>query len=95
MSKIKCKKWNKRIKSAIASILTLTAAGALMTSVHAAEEQKTEKCYGIVKAGMNDCATAAQSCAGSATKDNQSDAYLFLPKGACNKIVGGSLKVKT
>ncbi|KTD51037.1 DUF2282 domain-containing protein [Legionella quateirensis] len=52
----------------------------------------TEKCYGIVKTGMNDCATATASCAGSATKDNQKDAFLLMPKGLCEKIVGGSLE---
>ncbi|MBV8801741.1 MAG: DUF2282 domain-containing protein, partial [Gammaproteobacteria bacterium] len=55
---------------------------------------QAEKCYGIVKAGLNDCATATQSCAGSSTKDQQQDAFLFLPKGACEKIVGGSLTPK-
>lgn len=51
----------------------------------------TEKCYGIVKAGMNDCQTASASCAGSSIKDNQADAFIFLPKGTCEKIVGGQL----
>ncbi|MBI2786172.1 MAG: DUF2282 domain-containing protein [Legionella longbeachae] len=51
-----------------------------------------EKCYGIVKQGMNDCSTATASCAGSSAKDKQKDAFLFLPKGLCDKIVGGSLK---
>lgn len=51
-----------------------------------------EKCYGITRAGMNDCATATQSCAGSATKDSQADAFLFLPRGTCEKIVGGKIK---
>lgn len=79
----------KMIYSAIAGILV-----AAVNPVFAAEE--TEQCYGIVKAGLNDCQTSTHSCAGSATKDNQPDAFLFLPKGACEKIVGGSLKpIKT
>ncbi|KTC84845.1 DUF2282 domain-containing protein [Legionella brunensis] len=40
---------------------------------------------------MNDCATAKSSCAGSSTKDNQSDAFIFLPKGMCDRLVGGHL----
>ncbi|KTD41231.1 DUF2282 domain-containing protein [Legionella parisiensis] len=52
----------------------------------------TEKCYGISKKGMNDCATATASCASSATKDKQKDAFILLPKGLCDRIVGGSLK---
>jgi uncharacterized membrane protein len=50
-----------------------------------------EKCYGIAKAGMNDCANGSNSCAGSATTDGVKDAWLFLPKGTCNKIVGGTI----
>jgi uncharacterized membrane protein len=55
---------------------------------------ETEKCYGIVKAGLNDCQTAQAACAGSATVDRQPDAFLLLPKGTCEKIVGASLKSK-
>lgn len=54
--------------------------------------KKKEKCYGIVKAGQNDCATATSSCAGSSKKDAQKDAFISVPKGTCDKIVGGSLE---
>ncbi|KTD03773.1 signal peptide protein [Legionella geestiana] len=54
-----------------------------------------EKCYGISRAGMNDCATATASCAGSATRDNQPDAFIFLPKGLCTRITGASLTAGT
>jgi uncharacterized membrane protein len=80
------------IKSAIASILILTTTDSLAISSSALATPETEKCYGIVKAGMNDCQTATASCAGSAKKDQQSDAFIFLPKGTCNKIVGGRLE---
>lgn len=76
----------------IATAAALTFGIAPMTSTFA--QENTEKCYGIVKAGMNDCATATQSCAGSATKDRQPDAYLFVPKGVCEKIAGGMPKPK-
>lgn len=56
------------------------------------EAQATEKCYGVAKAGRNDCNTARASCAGSSTKNNQSDAFLLMPKGLCEKLVGGQLK---
>jgi len=80
--------------------IMLTAATAFLafttTAVIAAPAGKStqtiEKCYGIVKAGMNDCATATASCASSATKDNQADAFILLPKGTCTRIVGGMLK---
>jgi len=80
------------IKSAIASLFALTTASSIAATVSVSSTTQTEKCYGIVKAGMNDCATSRQSCAGSAKKDKQTDAFLFLPKGTCEKIVGGNLK---
>jgi len=83
------------IKSAITSILTLTTMGALVTSTNVLADQESEKCYGIAKSGMNDCQTTTHSCAGSATKDNQPDAFLLVPKGLCNKIVGSSSAPKT
>lgn len=79
-----------KLKLAIAAILTLTT----LNVATAAEVPTSEKCYGIAKAGTNDCQTANASCAGSATKDNQADAFLLVPKGLCNKIVGGSLTPK-
>lgn len=52
-----------------------------------------EKCYGIAKAGLNDCGTPSNSgCAGSSKVDGDKAAWLYVPKGTCNKIVGGSLK---
>ncbi|MCS5710097.1 BufA1 family periplasmic bufferin-type metallophore [Candidatus Berkiella aquae] len=75
------------ISSALALVCTLSSSAYSATST-----QETEKCYGIVKAGLNDCQTAQAACAGSSTADNQSDAFLLLPKGACEKIVGASLK---
>ncbi|MGA8158652.1 MAG: DUF2282 domain-containing protein [Rhodoplanes sp.] len=55
---------------------------------------KFEKCYGIVKSGKNDCATATSSCAGTAKRDNQPDAWVYVPTGTCDKIVGGSAQPK-
>ncbi len=82
---------DKFIISAISSVFTLTAIHSFAADKSSATEKAAEKCYGIVKAGSNDCATSHQSCAGSATQNNQPDAFIFLPKGTCEKIVGGSL----
>jgi uncharacterized membrane protein len=59
-----------------------------------ADDTKNEKCYGVAKAGQNDCATASNSCAGTTTTDSQKDAFLYVPVGICQKIAGGSLKPK-
>lgn len=49
-----------------------------------------EKCYGIAKAGKNDCASGSEACAGQSTVDGSKDAWLGVPVGTCSKIVGGS-----
>ncbi len=51
-----------------------------------------EECYGVVKAGENECATKTSSCAGHSLADGQKDAYISLPNGLCAKLVGGSLE---
>lgn len=83
-------KLNDIVISSIIAVLTLA------TTRHAAAHDAPaadgmEKCYGIVKKGMNDCQTSATACAGSATQDNQPDAFIFVPRGMCEKIVHGSL----
>lgn len=55
---------------------------------------KFEKCYGVVKAGKNDCQTMGSSCAGTLKHDQQGDAWIYLPAGSCDKIVGGSTQPK-
>ena len=74
---------------------SLTIAAALSTALllgAAAQAQgNIEKCYGVSTAGKNDCQTATSSCAGTSKKDAQNDAWLSVPKGTCEKIVGGRL----
>ncbi len=79
-----------KTRIAIASAL----AAALVLPVAAQAQGNTEKCYGVVKAGKNDCQTATSSCAGTSKKDAQADAWLSVPKGTCEKIVGGKLAAK-
>ena len=76
------------LATALSSLMLASAAG----TTQAAAKQENEKCYAVVKAGKNDCQTAVSACAGTSTKDNQKDAWLYLPKGSCEKIVGGMLK---
>lgn len=53
---------------------------------------KIEKCYGVARAGSNDCQTATASCAGSSTKHGDKTAFVAVPTGTCKKLVGGSLE---
>ncbi|MSP77306.1 MAG: DUF2282 domain-containing protein [Rhodospirillaceae bacterium] len=64
-------------------------AAALVLPVAAQAQGNMEKCYGVVKAGKNDCQTNTSSCAGTSKKDSQNDAWISVPKGICEKIVGG------
>lgn len=77
------------IRSAIASLLALGVVGNAGQAL--AAKGDNEKCAGIVKAGKNDCGTSHSSCAGSAKVDNDKEAWLYLPKGTCEKIVGASV----
>ena len=52
---------------------------------------KAEKCYGIAKAGKNDCAsTGNNSCGGTSKVNGDPKAWIFVPEGYCERIVGGS-----
>ncbi|NKC11376.1 MAG: DUF2282 domain-containing protein [Gammaproteobacteria bacterium] len=75
--------------SALASVLAVGLVGA---STEALAAKKFEKCYGIVKAGKNDCQTSNTACAGTSTANGQGDAWIYVPKGTCDKIVGSSPK---
>jgi uncharacterized membrane protein len=55
---------------------------------------EAEKCYGVAKAGKNDCQTANSSCAGTSKRDKQKDAWIYVPAGGCDKLVDGSKEPK-
>ena len=77
------------LASAVAAALTLPT---LANAGPAAEPAfKAEKCFGVAKAGGNDCQTASSSCAGTSKRDMQADAWLYVPAGTCGKIAGGNL----
>jgi uncharacterized membrane protein len=86
---------NKRrmIASALATAVALPA---LLSAQPAAEPAfSAEKCYGIAKAGKNDCAsTGSNSCAGTAKADGDPRAWIFVPEGYCERIVDASLQPK-
>jgi uncharacterized membrane protein len=75
------------VASALATVLSLSA-------TVGAQAADNEKCYGIAKAGKNDCQTATHSCAGTSTTDAAGDSWIYVPKGTCDKINGGSLEPK-
>ncbi len=83
-----------------ASKTFMLAAGALALAVANApvdaHADDKEKCYGVVKAGANDCGNAqgTHSCAGHAAADADGGEWVFVPKGLCDKLSGGSTEPK-
>ncbi|HTO08308.1 MAG TPA: DUF2282 domain-containing protein [Myxococcota bacterium] len=76
--------------SAVASFLGLLIAGpAPAADENSGKRPPQEKCYGIAKKGYNDCASANHDCSNSAKADNDPQEWLWVPKGTCEKIVGG------
>ena len=73
------------LAAAVSSLLVASAAA------FAADEGNSEKCYGVAKAGKNDCAGAAHACAGQSKKDASAQEFVKLPKGTCERLVGGTL----
>lgn len=78
-------------KKAFYSAIILSALLSANTAA-AADKVEREKCYGVAKAGKNDCAAkdGSSSCAGQAKKDGEAKNWVYVPKGLCDKLVGGA-----
>ena len=82
-----------KISKKIATATALSSVLALGLSLNstAASAAEKEKCYGVAKAGQNDCGTKTSSCVGTSATDGQTDAFTVLPGGLCERLSGGSL----
>ncbi len=80
------------LSAALAGVLAAGVAASAIAATDTMTDAKKDKCYGIAKAGKNDCksASGSHSCAGHATTDNSKDDWKFVAKGECEKM-GGSL----
>lgn len=76
------------IAAALASVCAAQAAAQDQMGVPKADQ---EACYGVAKAGQNDCGTATHGCAGAAAVDKDPNEWKFVAKGTCAKL-GGSLE---
>ena len=80
---------NKRHALLATALATVCVAG--MGVAQAADTgSDKEKCFGISKAGQNDCASVmgTHSCAGQAKKDMDSTEWKYVAKGSCAKAGG-------
>jgi uncharacterized membrane protein len=68
--------------------LALALATAFSALPAAAQQADKEKCYGVALKGKNDCAAGAgTTCAGTSKMDHQGNAWSYVPKGTCEKMV--------
>lgn len=79
---------NKRHALLATALAAVCAAG----TAQAADNAGKEKCYGVAKAGQNDCASSngSHSCAGQTKQDNDPRDWKFVAKGTCTQM-GGKL----
>jgi uncharacterized membrane protein len=73
------------VASALAAALSMSAAVI-------AQAQDAEQCFGVAKAGKNDCKAGAHDCKGMSTVDSDPQSFVLVPVGTCDKIAGGSMK---
>ena len=80
---------NKKLLASAALTAVLTTS--VSPVAHAAGK---EKCYGVAKAGQNDCAnlSGTHSCAGQAKVDNDPGEWKIVAKGTCKELGGMSKK---
>ncbi len=75
----------------VTAALAALVGGAAVVANTASAKDGYEKCAGIAKAHMNDCASKAHSCAGQSTKDSDPNEWVYVPTGTCAKIAGGTV----
>lgn len=85
------KKSNKFVISAAIGLAAF-AANAMANDMSPASDSGKEKCYGVAKAGKNDCGSklGGHSCAGQAKENASKGEFLLVPSGLCERLAGGS-----
>ncbi len=82
------------VQTALAGILALGLA-ASVSAGPVTPQAGQEKCYGVAKAGQNDCGTAKHACAGQGAKVNGDPTeWKYVAKGTCVNIGGNTAAPK-
>lgn len=82
------------LSSALAAVIGCAAINTASAAPSADEMKKMEKCYGVAKAGQNDCAGNSHACAGMSTKDMDKSEWKAVKKGTCEKMQGSLMAPK-
>jgi len=87
-----------KTRDAINAGVILAVAGSMLGAVAmslrhgpSAAAVERERCYGVSRAGANDCANAVHSCAGQSTKASDMREWVYVAKGTCTRLAGGKL----
>ncbi|AMC36876.1 BufA1 family periplasmic bufferin-type metallophore [Janthinobacterium sp. B9-8] len=81
------------LSSALAAVIGCAAMSA-NAAPSADDMKKMEKCYGVAKAGQNDCAANGHACAGQSAKDMDKAEWKAVKKGTCEKMQGSLMAPK-
>lgn len=82
----------------VSSLGSLASANEVTTNTEVGQEMMNaqalpgmEKCFGVVKVGMNDCGNASHNCSGQAKISRDTKEWVYMPTGLCHRIEGGKL----
>lgn len=80
-------------KSAVAGLMSLSLLSAGSALAQDKGMKDMEQCWGLAKAGQNDCGSnkTSHSCAGQSKKDYDPNDFKAVKTGTCIQL-GGSLK---
>ncbi len=71
----------------LAGAFAMAVSAAALSGTAVAAEGEMVKCYGVAKAGQNDCkAGPGTTCAGTSSVDYQGNAWKLVPKGTCEDM---------
>lgn len=74
----------KTVQTTLAAAAVLALMGGAGMAQAQAKKPATEKCYGVAKAGQNDCkAGAGTTCAGTSKVNYDGKAFKEVPVGTC------------
>ena len=79
------------LRAALTGLVAMSAASIAASAFAADEHANDEQCAGVIKGGKNDCATAKNACHGHVANDSNPMAWIYVPKGTCERIYGAHL----
>jgi uncharacterized membrane protein len=78
------------VASALASVFAMGLVSQAGAQDMSKDKGGKEKCFGVAKAGANDCAnlSGTHSCAGQSKADMGADEWKYVAKGTCKDMKG-------